>query len=60
MEWCYLAKIREKIYAEMENISTILTELENIKDRDNKELVILVGLGAYLQSIYTGMENILT
>ena len=54
-----MVNIKEKIYAEMENIITILTELEKVKDRPHKELVVLVGIGAYLQNIYTGMENIL-
>lgn len=43
----------------MENVTKVLTELEKVKDRPHKELVVLVGIGAYLQNIYTGMENIL-
>ncbi|MDI6708012.1 MAG: hypothetical protein QMD21_03930 [Candidatus Thermoplasmatota archaeon] len=54
-----MASVKEKIYAEMENITKVLTELEKVKDRRGKELVVLVGIGAYLQNIYTGMENIL-
>ena len=54
-----MASVKEKVFAEMENIIKVLSELEKVKDRPNKELVILVGIGAYLQSIYTGMENIL-
>ena len=54
-----MGNVKEKIYAEMENITKVLTELEKVKDRPNKELVVLVGIGAYLQNIYTGMENIL-
>lgn len=54
-----MASIKEKVFAEMENIIKVLIELEKVKDRPNKELVILAGIGAYLQSIYTGMENIL-
>ncbi len=54
-----MVSVREKIYAEMENIATVLTELEKVKDRSHKELVVLVGIGAYLQNIYSGMENIL-
>lgn len=54
-----MADIKEKIYAEIENITKVLIELEMVKDRPNKELVVLVGIGAYLQNIYTGMENIL-
>jgi uncharacterized protein YutE (UPF0331/DUF86 family) len=54
-----MASVKEKIYAEMENITKVLIELEKVKDRPDKEPVILVGIGAYLQNIYTGMENIL-
>lgn len=54
-----MASVKEKIYAEMENITTVLTETEKVKDRPHKELVVLVGIGAYLQNIYTGIENIL-
>ena len=32
-----MASIREKIYAEMENITTVLTELEKVKDRAPNE-----------------------
>lgn len=54
-----MASVKEKINAEMENIRKVLTELEKVKDKPNKELVVLVGIGGYLQNIYTGMENIL-
>lgn len=54
-----MISVKEKIYAEIENITGVLIELEKVKDRPNKELVVLVGIGAYLQNIYTGMENIL-
>ncbi len=54
-----MVSIEEKVRAEMENITTVLTEMERVQDMPQKELVVLVGLGAYLQSVYTGMENIL-
>lgn len=54
-----MVSVKEKVHAEMENISKVLMELEKVKGRPNKELVVLVGIGAYLQNIYTGMENIL-
>ena len=54
-----MASVKEKVHAEMENIAKVLIELEKVKGRPNKELVVLVGIGAYLHSIYTGMENIL-
>ena len=59
MGWSYMASIKEKIYAETENITIVLAELEKVKTRPHKEFVVLVGIGAYLQNIYTGIENIL-
>ncbi len=54
-----MADIKQKVHVEMENIETVLTELEKVKNRFNKELVVLVGIGGYLQNIYNGIENIL-
>jgi len=54
-----MANVKDKILAENENIEKILIELEKVKKKTSKELVILVGIGAFLQNIYTGMENIL-
>jgi uncharacterized protein YutE (UPF0331/DUF86 family) len=54
-----MASVKEKVRAEMENIAKVLVELEKVKDRPDKELAVLVGMGAFLQNIYTGMENIL-
>jgi len=54
-----MASVKNKILAEIENIEKILIELEKVKNKPIKELVVLVGIGAFLQNIYTGMENIL-
>jgi len=54
-----MASVKDKILAEIENIEKVLIELENVKNKPTKELVVLVGIGAFLQNIYTGMENIL-
>lgn len=54
-----MASVRNKILAEIENIERVLIELEKVKTKQSKELVVLVGIGAFLQNIYTGMENIL-
>ncbi len=59
MVWCYMASVKEKVHAEMENITKVLFEIEKVKDRPAKELVVLVGIGGYIQNVYTGMENIL-
>ena len=54
-----MASVKDKILAEIENIEKVLIELEKVKNKPTKELVVLVGIGAFLQNIYTGMENIL-
>ncbi len=54
-----MADIFEKVHIEMDNISKVLTELEKVKDKLDKEIVILAGIGSFLQNIYTGIENIL-
>jgi len=54
-----MASVKDKILAEIENIEKILIELKKVKNKRTKELVVLVGIGAFLQNIYTCMENIL-
>ena len=54
-----MANIEEKIEAEFDNMISILKELGKVKNRSKEELVILVGIATFLQSIYTGIENIL-
>jgi len=40
-----MVSIQEKIRAEMENITTVLTELERVKDEPHKEPAVIVGWG---------------
>jgi len=54
-----MVSLKEKIYAEMENIEKSLVEIKKVKDRSDKEKIVIIGIGACLHSIYTGMENIL-
>ncbi|TFF99274.1 MAG: hypothetical protein EU542_09185 [Promethearchaeota archaeon] len=54
-----MANVKDKIFAELDNIERVLIELKKAKNRKTKELVVLVGIGAFLQNIYTGMENII-
>jgi len=54
-----MASLRERVNVEMENISVVLKELEKIKDKPNKSIVELAGIGTFLHNIYTGIENIL-
>ena len=46
-----MASINEKTTAEMENIRRVLGELDKVKGKPNKEVVTLVGIGAYLHNI---------
>jgi len=54
-----MANLREKVDVEMENISAVLSELTKIKDKSNKSIAELAGIGAFLHNFYTGIENIL-
>ena len=54
-----MVSLREKVDVELENISTVLDELEKIKDEPSKTIVELAGIGTFLHNFYTGIENIL-
>ncbi|MCD5384061.1 DUF86 domain-containing protein [candidate division WOR-3 bacterium] len=54
-----MASLREKVNVEMENISLVLEELKKTKDKPDKALVELAGIGTFLHNIYNGVENIL-
>jgi hypothetical protein len=54
-----MANLREKVDAELENISIVLAELEKIKDKSDKTTAELAGMGTFLHNFYTGIENIL-
>ncbi len=54
-----MADLRDKVNVGMENISAVLEELKKIKDKSNKSIVELAGMGTFLHNIYTGIESIL-
>ena len=54
-----MVSLREKVDVELENVSTVLDELEKIKDKPSKTVVELAGIGTFLHNFYTGIENIL-
>ena len=54
-----MVSLREKVDVELENVSTVLDELEKIKDEPSKTVVELAGIGTFLHNFYTGIENIL-
>ena len=54
-----MANLREKVDVEIENISAVLAELKKIKDKSNKTIAELAGMGTFLHNFYTGVENIL-
>ena len=53
-----MVNIKDKVFAELDNIGKVVEELEKVKDISDKEQVVLAGIGAYIQNIYSGMENI--
>ena len=54
-----MASLREKVNVEMENISIVLDELKKIKNKPDKTLAELAGIGTFLHNVYNGVENIL-
>ncbi len=54
-----MAKLREKVEAELENIEQILAELNNAKGLADLSTVELAGTGAFIHNFYNGIENIL-
>lgn len=54
-----MADLRTKVNVELENISAVLKELQKVKDKPNKTIVELAGIGTFLHNFYAGIENIL-
>lgn len=54
-----MAKLYEKVEAELENIEQILAELRRIKNIADLSTVELAGTGAFIHNFYNGIENIL-
>ena len=54
-----MAKLSEKIQAELDNIIQVLAEINKIKDK-KKSTAELAGLATFLHNFYSGIENILT
>lgn len=54
-----MAKLYEKVEAELENIEQILEELRRTKTIANLSTIELAGIGAFIHNFYNGIENIL-
>jgi hypothetical protein len=54
-----MAKLYEKVEAELENIEQVLAELKQAKDLDDLSAIKLAGTGAFIHNFYNGVENIL-
>lgn len=52
-------KLRCRVNVERENISIVLEELKKTKDKPDKTLVELAGMGTFLHNFYNGVENII-
>jgi hypothetical protein len=54
-----MADIPYKIKLEMDNISTVLSELEKVDDISTLSMLELAGVATFLHNVYNGVENIL-
>ncbi len=54
-----MVSLKEKVEVEIENITTLISELRKIKNKRKKSTVELAGMGSFLLNFYTGIENIL-
>lgn len=54
-----MVSVIDKIAAEHENIIKVLTEIKTASQREKMEMVVLAGIGAYINNVYNGIENIL-
>jgi uncharacterized protein YutE (UPF0331/DUF86 family) len=52
-------KFPEKIEAEKQNVEKALSDLMMVCSRENKDIVDLAAMAAFLHNIYNGIENIL-
>jgi len=54
-----MASVREKVAAELENISQALDDLQNARARPERTVVERAALATFLHNIYSGFENII-
>ncbi len=54
-----MASLTDKVAAEIENISTVLTELDKIAEKKDKSIIELSGIATFIHNFYTGVENII-
>lgn len=51
--------LREKIRAEIQNVNTVLDNLKEAEERQEKSVVELAATATFIHNIYNGIENIL-
>ncbi|MEW6607063.1 MAG: hypothetical protein AB1414_06360 [bacterium] len=54
-----MGNLSKEILAEKENVEIALSNLREAMDREEKSVVELAAIGAFLHNIYNGIENIL-
>lgn len=54
-----MAKLSERIQAELDNVSLVLNEIEKLKKKKKKSTAELAGLATFIHNFYNGIENIL-
>jgi len=54
-----MAKLPEKVEAELENIEQVLAELKQAKNLRDLSTIKLAGIGAFIHNFYNGIENVL-
>ncbi|HLP47663.1 MAG TPA: hypothetical protein VK186_09895 [Candidatus Deferrimicrobium sp.] len=56
----YTDELRQKVGAEIQNVTIALSNLKEAKERNSKSVIELAAEATFIHNIYNGIENILT